>query len=175
MKRLLIIPLLLLFWTIDSIILPGFYPNLGGLGVMVFLIALLLSFGVNRWVVGWGLAISFLVELCFGFYFGSLMGTWLFVVWAWHILNRFFSLKPFYEHDSWLALIPAVFLGVLLFVISQIGSWGITHMIYDHNISFSVIDDMLRSPRVMVTVLGELMVLLAVIRGIYIRRSIFYG
>lgn len=161
--------------VIDGSVFPALLGSPAGFGTIVFLVALALSFGVHRWVIGWGIAAAFLAELFLGAYFGTLIGAWLVIVWIWHGLNRFMSLKPSTESDSWLSLVPLGVFGMVLFIAGTISEWAIIYLAYERGLTFSIVQDMLRSPAVLLTVCAELIVLLVVMRGIYKPKVSFYG
>lgn len=160
--------------VIDGSVLPALLSSPAGFGTIVFLVALALSFGIHRWVIGWGMAAAFITELFLGAYFGSLIGAWLVIVWIWYGLNRFLSLKPSTESDSWLPLVPLVFFGMVLFVAGTISEWTIINLAYERGLTFLTVQDILGSPAILITVCAELVIFLLIMRGIYTPRISLY-
>jgi hypothetical protein len=176
MKRALLVALWVILLAFDGIVLPAIHSGPSGFGTIVFLIALILSFGTHRWVIGWGMAAAFCAELFFGFYLGALVGTWLVVVWAWQVLNQFFSLKSFTDGESsWFMLLPLELAGLVLFILAEGAHWLIIRLAYEHNLSFRITADLVASPSALITAGLELVVLLIIIRLLCIRRSFIYG
>ena len=175
MKRLVLPLLYILLLVVDGIVIPAFRDAVSGFGPAIFLVALLIGFGVHRGIIGWGLVIAFLTELSFGLYFGSMMGAWLITVGIWHLLNRFFSLKSFKENDSWFALVPAIFFGLILFGTFEIGQWLVSRLAYDRNLSIAIVEYMARSPEILMVSIGELLFILIAMRQLHARRATFYG
>ena len=172
--------LLVLFWialvAFDGIVLPAMHSGPSGFGTIVFLIALILSFGTHRWVIGWGIVAAFCAELFFGFDIGALIGSWLVVVWAWQVLNRFFSLKSFTDGESsWFMLLPLELAGLVLFVVAECAHWLIDRVAYEPTLSFRTTADLIASPIALITAGLELAALLALIRIVYMRRNFIYG
>lgn len=175
MKKLIVILLYILIIVIDGILIPSFRDAISGFGPAIFLTALLIGFGVNRGTIAWGLVIAGLTELLFGLYFGSMMGAWIITVGAWHLLNRFLSLKPFGENDSWLALVPAIFFGLILFGSFEMGQWLVIRLAYDRNLSIAIVKGIASSPEILTVAVGELSFLLIVIKQLCARRVTFYA
>ncbi len=175
MKKVVLILLYLLLIALDGIIIPAFQGAISGFGPAIFLVGLLVGFGVHRGIIGWGLVAACLTELLFGLYFGSMMGAWLITVWIWHLLNRFFSLKSFQENDSWLALVPAIFFGLILFGAFEIGQWVVIRLAYERSLSIAIVEYMARSPQILMVAIVELFFVLIVMRQLNIRRVTFYG
>ncbi len=175
MRRFFLPILWVVFLVFDGMVMPGLRVLESGFGSIIFLIALLLVFGIHRWVVGWGLGIGLISELLFGLHLGSIMGAWIIVVWSWYVLNRFFTVKPLEEHDSWFGAIPSIVFGILLFVISQGGEWLIIRLAYERTLPLELIKYILRSPQIFLSVALELGILLIALRSLYTRREIHYG
>jgi hypothetical protein len=175
MKRLFLVAIWAGFLVADGMIWPSLSGWSAGFGSIIFLVALALTFGIHRWVIGWGFAFAFATELFFGFYFGSLMGTWLILCWVWHIAGRFLSIKPLSDNDSWLALIPLAVSGAVLFTIAECGEWSIVRWAYDRTLTPTILKLSLNSPVILATVAVELFLLLVVFRFIYAPRVSVYG
>ncbi len=169
MSRFWIVLIWLAALVVDGIMLPALRIGPAGFGTLLFLIALALTFGVHRWVVGWGIAIALAAEIMLGLYFGTLIAAWLIAAWGWYGINRFFSMKAASEPGSRLAIIPLVVFGILLFVAAQLGQWFITRVFYERTLTVAVTQAIINSPPILIIVGIELLVLLAVLRLIPIK------
>lgn len=175
MKRVLLIFVGGAMLIADSIIWPAVSGRIGGFGIILFLIGLILTFGMHRWVVGWGLGISFVAELLLGLYFGSLMGTWLIICWAWYLASRFLSMKPLQETDSWFGIIPLALCGIALYVIAEIGEWLLVRRAYENNLPSTLLKSLLTNPAMFAGMSIELILLLLVLRSVYAPKFSIYA
>lgn len=156
----------------DGVIIPALIGVLTGFGPILFLIALVVHFGVQRWIVGLGIFMAFLTELLLGLYFGSFIGTWLIIVSVWYIVVKFFSLKS--SDESWSTLIPSFIFGMILCVIAIIGEWLIIRLVYESTLSFSTTYNLIISSQVFVFTGLEFVILLLVLRYISKTSPYFY-
>ena len=79
---------------IDGMVMPALFHVRESLLLLVFLVAMIVTFGERTWVVGYGIVISLLAELLLGLYPGTLILSFLFVLLMWHSLTRFINIKP---------------------------------------------------------------------------------
>lgn len=175
MKRLLIIGVWLAVLIIDGIVLPALTGLPAGLGIMVLLSALAITFGIHRWVIGLGIILAGMTELMFGAYFGTIIGAWLVIAWGWHLLNRFLNMNPASENDSFMALVPFAVLGLGLFGLGEGVSWAIDRFVYESGLAVTTLIDILRSPTIFIIVAIELVATLLIFRLIYFSRTTIYA
>ncbi len=172
MKRIAIIGVWLAVLVVDGIVLPALTGRPAGLGVMVFLAALAITFGIQRWVIGLGIVLAGLTELMLGIYFGTIIGAWLVLAWGWHLLNRFLNMKPVSENDSWPVLAPFTLFGLALFLLGESASWAISRFAYEPGLSPATLFQIVRSPVIFCVVTVELVVILFIFHFIYSARNI---
>lgn len=175
MRRLGIVGIWLVVIIIDGIVLPALSGLPSGLGIMVFLSALAITFGIHRWVISWGIVMAGATELILGAGFGTIIGSWLVVAWVWYLLNRFLNMKPLSENDSFLAFILFILLGLGLLAIGEGALWVITRLAYQSDLSTSTLFHLFRAPTILSIVAVELGVTLFVFRFIYSPKNLIYA
>lgn len=149
---------------IDSVMLPALTGFPSGFGISVFLSALVIVFGVHRWVIGLGVVFAGITELIFGMNFGVVIGSWLFMVWCGYVLYQFLNIKSMGENDSVFAVLPFTFLGIVIFSVGGIAFWLINHFIYKSGLVLSVLLEIMVSPVIASIVIIELAATLFVFR-----------
>lgn len=175
MKYFMIIGIWLAVLIGDGVILPALTGLPAGFGIIVFLSALVITFGIHRWVIGLGIILAGVTELMIGAYFGVIMGAWLVMAWSWHLLNKFLNMKPLNESDSLVALMPFTLLGLGLFALGESALWAISRFIYEAGLTAMVLVDILRSPAIFSIVAAELVITLFIFHFIYSPRNSIYG
>lgn len=159
----------------DGIILPALTGWPSGLGIMVLLAALAITFGIHRWVIGLGIVLAGMTELMVGAYFGAIIGAWLVMVWGWHFLNRFLNMKPVSENDSLVALVPFTLLGLIIFGLGEGALWVISRLAYEPRLTVTTFVNILGSPTIFTVVTIELAVIIFILHLIYSPRNSIYG
>ncbi|MEK9158278.1 MAG: hypothetical protein AAB638_03835 [Patescibacteria group bacterium] len=145
----------------DGVLLPATSNILIGMGSIVFLVALVVSQGLHRWVVSLGVALALTTEIIFGLYLGTLVGAWLVALWVWYGINRFLSLKSVVEDSSLVTLLPSLISGLLVLFAMLFAQWGLVRIFYESSISLSVFSNLLTSPRIIIIVAVELLIVIA--------------
>ena len=175
MKKVLLILLGVVLLIVDGVILPALTGLSGGVGVLVVFVGFLLTLGVHRWVIGWGLGFAFVLELMLGLYFGSLMLAWVFTCWAWYLASKFLSLKPLHESDTWLGVVPLAIVGTVLCGVAE----GVTSLVarwfYSAPFSLTMLKVFFTTPIVLITTIGEMLIFLIVLRYVYASRTSIYA
>jgi hypothetical protein len=171
MKNLAVIGLWLAVLVLDGTALPAFTGWPGGLGLVAFFAVFVMTFGLQRWVVGLGLALALASELILGSYFGVIMAGWLAIAWCWHGVNHFLSMGTVDENDSWPVFGLFVVWGLVLFGAGEVVMWAVARIIYQPGLSPVILFDVARSPIILVGILAELAVILLIFRLIYFSKS----
>ena len=175
MKRLAIIIAWFFVVIIDGVVLPALTGLPTGFGIIIFLSAFAISFGIHRWVIILGIVLAFVTELNVGTYFGIIIGAWLVIAWAGHLMNRFFNMKPVNENDSLISILPIALLGFVLFCIGEVTLWVISRFVYESGLSMATLLQIMRSPKILAGVVAELMVVLSIFRLVYSPGDSVYG
>ncbi len=124
--------------------MPALFNFQNNFLIVVFFVSLVVFYGLSGWVVWLGLIFAIISELYFGYYFGSLSISWLAMAWIWHIVNQFFSIRP-YESSSFWAIIIHVCFGFLLMLVMAFGWLAISYL-YENNASLSSIVSIIKTP-----------------------------
>lgn len=167
MKYLAIIGTWLAVLISDSVILPALTDFPSGFGILVFLSALVIVFGVHHWVIGLGIVLAGITELIFGMYFGVVIGAWLVMVWCGYVLYQFLNVKSMGENDSMFSLMPFTLLGLVVFSVGEIVFWLIEYFIYKSGFTLPVLLEVASSPVIISIVIIELAITLFIFRFIY--------
>lgn len=165
----------LIFFLAVRVVLPPLFNRPIASGFIIFLIAVILTLGLSRRAIGWGLAVSFIAELASGAYFGEIMTAWLVVALLWHILIRYLSLRDFSESGSPFPLIYLSIAGLLMFVVAEAVQWLVIKFLYDRSLSFSFVRQMIFSPTILGSALIELIVLMLLIKVFCPQPKSIYG
>lgn len=160
--------------VVDGVVLPTMTNIFAGMGSVIFLTTLVLVHGFHKWVVGLGLLLAVVTEVVFGIYVGSIVGSWLVILWTWHLINKFMSFKSMSEDSSWSTLIPLLFSGAVISLFAFMAQWLIARFIYSSELPLAFIYQTLISPPIFITAFLELVVLLAMFRIIYKPKKSYY-
>lgn len=167
MKYLAIVGVWLAIFVGDGIIFPALTGLPSGFGIIVLLSALVITFGIHRWLIGLGLIFAGLTELILGAYFGTIIGAWLIIVWGWYLLNQFLNLKLMNERASLATFVSRILFGLGLFVLGESVLWMIIRFVYEPELTITILINILRSPTIFSIVLVEFAVTFFVFRFIY--------
>jgi len=171
LKHLAIIIVWVIIFIGDGAVLPALTGLPSGFGIMVLLSAMVVVFGVQRWVIGLGIILAGLTELMVGTYFGTVIGAWLAIVWTWHFLNNFFNIKTINENSSFVALVPCTLFGLGLFGLGEGVLWVISRLVYEPGLSIVTLFDVFHSSAILSIVVIEFVMILFVFRLIYSSRN----
>ena len=175
MKQLAVICVWAAVFIIDGIMFPALTGLPSGLGIIVLLSALAITFGIHRWVIGLGIVLAGLTELMVGAYFGSIIGAWLVMAWSWHLLNRFLNMKPLSENNFLVALGPFTLLGFGLFGLGEGILWAIGRFVYEPGLTVTTLISIFRSPIMLSIVAVEFAIIIFIFRFIYSSRNSIHG
>ena len=175
MKRAAIAAVWVVVLIVDGVVLPGLTGLHAGLGIMIFLAALAVSFGAHRWVIGLGMALSLGAELILGMNFGVIIGAWLAIIWSWYGMSQVLSMKSVHENDSMLTLVPCAAFGIVLVAVGECAAWLIDRVMYQAGLTSATLRAILGSPAIMGVAFVELVAVLFIFRFIYSSRTSFYA
>ncbi|MDP4001784.1 MAG: hypothetical protein Q8P69_01925 [bacterium] len=167
MKYFTIIIIWFIVFISDGIILPALTGLPAGFGILVFLLALMITFGVHRWVIGSGIIIAGVTELILGVYFGVIIGTWLVMAWIGHVFFKFLNIESMNENNFFGTIIPFTLFGIVIFAVGEGTLWVISRLAYESGLSPSTLFRIVFSPMVIIIVAIELVVTLFIFRFIY--------
>ena len=175
MKRFGIIVIWFAVLIIDGVILPALTGLPSGFGIIVFLSALAITFGIHRWVLWFGIILAGISELILASYFGVIIGAWLVMATGWYFLNQFLSTKPMGESDSFFSFVPSVFFGFVLTGLGEGAIWLISRFVYKSGFATTTLLGIVRSPMIVGVMAVELGLILLVFRWFYSPKNSIYG
>ncbi len=147
MNRVFIVMLFAVTVTLEGIIMPALFGIRENFLTVIFLVALIVTYGTPAWVLGYGTVMAFIAEWFQGFYPGSLVMAWLLAAWAWYVMTEFLSIQPFRESPR-TNIIGHTIAGLVLFSIVGSGFIGIEYLLYDRMITPAVLVSISRMPRI---------------------------
>ncbi len=104
---------------LDGSVLPGLLGRADNFLVFAFLAALLIAFGIENRMLYIGLIVGLFCEWWYGYYFGSLLLSWLVMALCWHWTTRFLSIAPLADSSSVL-IIPLLGVGYVLVMVESV-------------------------------------------------------
>ncbi|GEM_PF-5521698 len=167
MRRLTIVIIWFTVFVGDGIILPALTGLPAGFGILVFLSALMITFGVQRWVIGSGIIFAGATELILGTYFGVIIGAWLVMAWLGHVFFKFLNMESMNKNNSLAILVPFTLFGVVIFFAGVGAWWIINRLAYESGLSPSALFRVVLSPVIISIVVIELAITLFIFRFIY--------
>lgn len=172
MRRLVVIIIWFVVFVSDGIILPALTGLPTGFGILIFLSALIITFGVHRWVIGSGIILAGVTELILGTYFGVIMGAWLVMAWFGHIFFKFLNIESMDKNNSLATLVPFTLFGIIIFIVGEGALWTINRLAYESGLSPSTLSQIVFSPVVITVVAIEIAVTLFIFRLIYYSKNV---
>lgn len=139
-----------------------------------FLAALLLAWGAEVNALLSGIFFALLFELFLGLRLGVLPLVFLAMMVAYILLQRPIDLKAF-AREGWSLprLGLCLVIGLILWILGLVVSWGVLELVYSVQYPFSTILDLFAHPSFYVEAVGEIAVFLTIMALAYRRRTNF--